>query len=103
MASFEQFFDPSPAFDGHALAPPQSEVNATPRVAYNYALWYGLRYRPCPTFQAASLCGIEGDEWTLVRALLKPSHHVLELGARFGTTSCVIAEATNNSGNVVSV
>ena len=30
-------------------------------------------------------------------------HAVLELGGRYGTTACVLAEATNNSGRVVSV
>ena len=41
--------------------------------------------------------------WTLVRALLDPTHAVLELGARYGTTSCVLAQATRNSGRLVSV
>lgn len=48
-------------------------------------------------------CGIEWDEWTMVRALVRPEHTVLELGARFGTTSCALAAATNNSGRVVAV
>ena len=34
---------------------------------------------------------------------MRPSHTVLELGARHGTTSCRLARATNNTGNVVSV
>ena len=48
-------------------------------------------------------CGIEWDEWVLVEALVSPSHTVLELGARFGTTSCALARATGNSGRVVAV
>ena len=48
-------------------------------------------------------CGIEWDEWMLVRALVRPNDTVLELGARFGTTSCALAAATRNSGKVVAV
>jgi len=48
-------------------------------------------------------CGAEIDEWHMVDALVTPAHTVLEFGARFGTTSCRLAHATNNSGNVVSV
>jgi FkbM family methyltransferase len=43
------------------------------------------------------------DEWTMVAALVRPHDTVLELGARYGTTSCALAKATNNSGQVVSV
>jgi FkbM family methyltransferase len=57
----------------------------------------------CNTFDGANRCSIEWDEWVLVQALVSPSSTVLELGARYGTTSCVLARATGNSGNVVSV
>ena len=50
-----------------------------------------------------SNCAIEVDEWTVVEALVTPERTVLELGARYGTTSCWLAHATNNSGRVVSV
>ena len=39
----------------------------------------------------------------MVTALVTPSHRVLELGGRFGTTSCALARATANSGLVASV
>ena len=39
----------------------------------------------------------------LARALLSPTSRVLELGARFGTSSCAIAKAQNNSGMLLSV
>ena len=83
----------SPQFaDGAvATAPPQSE---------------GAGFRPhhrCVTFVGATLCGMEWDEWAMVRALLGPHRRVLEMGARFGTTSCVIASVLNNSGRLVSV
>ena len=58
---------------------------------------------PCATFRGASICGIEESEWTMVEALVNVDATVLELGARFGTTSCVLANATKNSGRVVSV
>mmetsp|Transcript_16003 Transcript_16003/g.34756 ORF Transcript_16003/g.34756 Transcript_16003/m.34756 type:complete len:583 (-) Transcript_16003:546-2294(-) len=59
----------------------------------------------CPTFRArlGMSCGIEWDEWVLVNALVTPANTVLEIGARFGTTSCVLSKATGNSGGVVSV
>ena len=40
--------------------------------------------------------------WVVARALLSPHHRVLELGARYGTTSCVLANLTGNGGRVVS-
>ena len=61
------------------------------------------RRLPCRTFGGAFFCGMEWDEWMLVRALLPRDSTVLELGARYGTTSCVIAQAQNNSGRLVAV
>ena len=58
------------------------------------------RYKSGPP---TGICGIEIDEWVMVDALISPSHSVIEFGARFGTTSCRLAHATKNSGNVVSV
>ena len=85
-------FSPSPMIRHRAAkAPPASEG-----VVYD-------KYRPCPTFRGAFLCGIEADEWTLARALITPSSTVLEFGARFGTTSCLLSQMTNNSGFVASV
>ena len=46
---------------------------------------------------------VEWDEWILVDALITPNDRVLEFGARYGTTSCVLSRATGNTGNVVSV
>jgi FkbM family methyltransferase len=46
---------------------------------------------------------MEWDEWMMVNALVPQNAPVLELGARFGTTSCVLARATNNSGRVLAV
>ena len=65
----------------------------------------------CPTFEPRvrnrpfqfAWCGIEWDEWVMVAALITPNDAVLEFGARYGTTSCSIAAATNNSGRVVAV
>ena len=75
---------------GLPRAPPDSEGAFVPS-------------QPCPTFRDATLCGIEADPWRLVRALVTPEDTVIEYGARYGTTSCALAAATNNSGRVVSV
>ena len=48
-------------------------------------------------------CGIEFDEWMMVGALIRQNDTVLELGARYGTTSCSLAAATRNTGHIVSV
>lgn len=84
-------FNPSLGYARRATAPPDTE-----------GLHYD-KYRPCKSFRGAALCGIEEDEWTLARALITPASTVLELGARFGTTSCVLSQMTNNSGFVASV
>jgi hypothetical protein len=46
---------------------------------------------------------IEWDEWVLAEAFVGPESRVLEFGARYGTTSCVVSRATGNKGYVVSV
>lgn len=46
---------------------------------------------------------VEWDEWVLVEALITPESRVLEFGARYGTTSCVLSRASGNAGHVVSV
>jgi hypothetical protein len=48
-------------------------------------------------------CPIERDEHDLVRKFISPKDSVLELGGRFGTTSCEIAVMQNNSGSLVVV
>ena len=62
-----------------------------------------MKAQPCPTFRGAHLCGIEHDTWLMIDALVVPSDVVLEFGARYGTSSCALASATNNSGHVISV
>jgi FkbM family methyltransferase len=73
-------------------------------------LWRGQAYdnsTQCRSFHVRSFgtqsCAIEWDEWLVVSALVTPAHTVLEVGARYGTTSCMIAKATNNSGRVIAV
>ena len=48
-------------------------------------------------------CPIERDEHDLVRKFISPNDSVLELGGRFGTTSCEIAVMQNNSGSLIVV
>jgi hypothetical protein len=48
-------------------------------------------------------CNIEANNQILVKRWFKSSDVILETGARFGTTSCGIAEVQGNSGNLISV
>ena len=48
-------------------------------------------------------CAIETPEHYLVRKYVPRNATVIEFGARFGTTTCVLAEATHNSGALVAV
>jgi FkbM family methyltransferase len=103
---FARSYDPPLGFARNsALAPPQSEVaGAEPRGGnFSWMRWFPIRLGSCATFEQANPCGIESDMWTLVRALVRVDSTVLELGARYGTTSCVLAEMTQNSGRLVSV
>ena len=59
--------------------------------------------RPCPTYAGATRCGIEWATWMQIEAFVKPRHTVIEFGVRYGTSSCRLVMATNNTGNVVSV
>jgi FkbM family methyltransferase len=103
-AVFARSYSPPIVYSASAHAPPYSEVGAPPgAVNYSWVRWWSVRNGPCVTFAVANPCGIEGDMWTMVRALLDPNLAVLELGARYGTTSCVLAAQTRNSGRVVSV
>jgi FkbM family methyltransferase len=54
-------------------------------------------------FRGTARCEIERIEHELVRRFIQPGCVVLELGARFGTTSCAISASLNNSGRQVSV
>ena len=90
-------FLPAPAFSPHAAMSPYF-IERRPAGD-------GPWSTPCEKFTGppAMKCGIEWDEWMLVHALVHPNDTVLELGARFGTTSCALAAATRNSGHVVAV
>lgn len=48
-------------------------------------------------------CLIEKQTRNLIRSFLRPTDHVMELGARYGTASCEVSKLQNNSGTVVSV
>lgn len=66
----------------------------------------GKLYNPhgwSASFRGTRESGIEHDEWLMVAALVTPAHRVLELGARYGTTSCAISRAQLNSGRLVAV
>ena len=105
QSSWDLTVRPSPGFSSQPTAPGRSGST------------YGLGLH-CDSFTTANVncawrppgedcntwnCNIEWDEWNLARALVTLADTVIEFGARFGTTSCVLAEATLNSGHLVSV
>ena len=84
-------FSPAPRFGGLPVG--------FPSVADGHG-WYSW---PCPTFLGAIVCGIEWPTWMQIDAFVRPWHTVIEFGARYGTSACRLALATNNSGHVISV
>lgn len=50
-----------------------------------------------------AFCPMENVEHRLVRQYIRPNDVVLEVGARFGTTTCTIAAQQQNSGLLVAV
>ena len=90
--TFARAFVPAPRF-----AP------GSARVPIEFTERRGNKNGRCSTFRGSHACRIEHDEWVMSTAFITPEHTILELGARYGTTSCVLAQLTNNSGNVVSV
>lgn len=89
-ALFMRSFSDSPNYKGDLLFPPMD--NSTNKNC-------------CPTFIGMPNLGkpIEWDEWILSDAVITESSRVLEFGARYGTTSCILSRKTGNSGNVISV
>ena len=41
--------------------------------------------------------------FSVVSEVIQPDDVVLEVGARYGTTSCAVAEAQGNSGKLITV
>ena len=66
-------------YSGLPNAPPASEG-----AAFDFR-----RAGPCASYAGTQQCGIEWDEWNLVRALIPRGATVLELGARYGTHQLV--------------
>lgn len=61
---------------------------------------------PCPFMNRSALpaaCWIEHNSRTMVRKWVHANDTVLEIGARYGSVSCTIAEQLNQSGKVLSV
>ena len=46
---------------------------------------------------------MERDIHQAVRKLIQPSDTVLEVGSRYGTTTCEVAVRQNNSGRLIAV
>ena len=48
-------------------------------------------------------CNVEWDTHLLVRQIISPTDTVLELGGRYGSTTCAVAVEQNNSGALIVV
>ena len=109
-------FHRAPGFKAHAAVPPYGVANSSHAGRRHEqcaadgkvcpACSPDWRYCPCRRFETTGKtygCGLEWDDWVMVKALVTPATVILEAGARFGTTSCTIAHAMGNSGMVVSV
>ena len=48
-------------------------------------------------------CLIERDMFSVAKELITPDDVVLEVGARYGTTTCAVARYQGNSGNLIAV
>jgi FkbM family methyltransferase len=48
-------------------------------------------------------CKIEWDEWMLANAFVQEGDVVIEFGARYGTTSCVLSRNVGKTGQVIAV
>ncbi|KAL7539571.1 hypothetical protein ACHAWF_006447 [Thalassiosira exigua] len=62
----------------------------------------------CNTWQHAAgklewNCKIEWDEWMLSNAFVRPGDVVIEFGARYGTTSCILSRNVGKEGHVFAV
>ena len=60
------------------------------------------KYGRCHTMHGDK-CAIEWGSWNMLQAVLPPTSTVLECGARYGMTSCQVAEIQNNSGLIMAV
>lgn len=112
---------PSPGFAGQAVSPiDANEPVGSQGVSVSYSqatrflqvkvlnshnrtIHKPIKKVPCRTFEGAGWCGMEWDQWVMASALLRHDDAVVEFGARWGTTSCMLARLTHNSGKVVSV
>ena len=52
---------------------------------------------------ARAYCNVEWDMHDLVSRIIHPGDTVLEIGGRYGTTSCMVAAQQNNSGALIVV
>jgi len=62
--------------------------------------------KPCEFFDEnfqRAYCNVERDMHQLVRQIIRPTDTVLELGGRYGSTTCMVAEKQNNSGALIVV
>ena len=63
-------------------------------------------YQQCDFFTenfVRAYCNVEHDIHSAVRRLIQPSDVVLEVGSRYGTTTCEVAVRQNNSGKLIAV
>ena len=66
----------------------------------------GVSYKLCDFFTEnfyPASCEVEFLTVEAVRRVIQPSDSVLEIGSRYGTTTCEVAVRQNNSANLVAV
>lgn len=67
---------------------------------------YDTHFKPCDfltEYGTPARCGLEIATWDLVNEYVEPGATVLELGARYGTTTCVASRKVKHSGRVITV
>ena len=89
-----KFLKPSPTFDVQPSTLPSTEGLNFSKTRARLGL-SSNNYKACNSYRGASRCAMEWDMWMMVNAFITPLDTVIEFGARYGTTSCVIAAATN--------
>ena len=68
--------------------------------------WLATDMAPCPYLTehyTRADCSVSGEIQVLAIELLHPTDVVLEIGGRYGTVSCAVALAQNNSGQLITI
>ena len=91
----EARFSPAPGYAAGAAVPPTTAEPWLEAAVRSYD--QAAKTSNCRALNS-TLCAIEWDSWIMLEALLPRTATVLELGARYGLTSCMVSHLLNNSG-----